>query len=122
MTLEKLRNYGNLPTAEKLSNDTLQIHLDSAIRTIAREVSSGVTTDADYIEAVLCQAMIYCLPASNAMYSEGISDYAETGIGRRWLTPAEVAGRINAYEKRKAELIAVLVPAGKPTEFYYEEL
>lgn len=122
MIVAKLRQYGNYPDMSKLPDDTLQPHLDSAKRTIAREVPAGVLTDPDYIEAVLCQAMIYSLPSANAMYSEGISDYVENGNGRRWLTPAEINARIANYEKRKAELLAVLLPAGKPTDFYYEEL
>ena len=120
MIVAKLKQFGKLP--EKIADSDLQMHLDSAKRAIARAVPSGNLADPDYIEAVYCQAMIYCLPSQNLMASEGISDYSENGINHRWLNPAEVDSKIAYYEKRKAELLAVLTPAGNPENFYYGDL
>jgi hypothetical protein len=59
--------------------------------------------------------MVRVLPVANAMYSDGIADYTENGIGRRWLTPAELTARIALYQNQANELISVLKPATPET-------
>ena len=126
MTLEKLRAYGNLPDAARLADIIITPHLESAKRDIKRQLAPGLYASIiidpehekypDLEEAVLALAVANSLPASNAMYSEGMADYVENGIGRRWLTPAELDSRIALYEAKSAKLVSVLMTGIKIVE------
>lgn len=140
MNIADLRNYGNLPVVEKLADAKITPHYDAAIREIKRLITPALYATitavtpvdprlADLTETVYAQAMVLLLPSANAMYSEGISDLEETGIGRRWLTPNEIKARIEIYKSRVAELLSVVTDDGdddtepvKPQNFYWSEL